>query len=723
MMQESPPPPTVAPVIDSPELVDKLLETGWCTLKTTATRCRKTVSPADTQVTSWDHTRPRYAQILETGDPKLIWKSINWKGTFDNTIESEPSDNVFKDHFENLLNKDDIGIPENQDIETALYMPVLDDPFIYSELKDAINSLNQNKGYSGICPGLLKVFPFAWLSFLLSLFNLIFSQSFYPIKWCYNRLFVLFKSGNRSLCDNYRGISIMDTMAKLYDTMIMNRILLWCNIDKCQAGAQKGRSCVEQIFTLRMLCHYAVYKKVKLYVLFIDFSKAYDRVSRRKLIEVLRSRGCGNVMLKAIQAMYKCTKNILKSAIISANIGVRQGSPSSCLLFVIYIDEMVRMIKNAVSEDGFLGGLHALLLMDDTVIVSSSRANCEAKLKAAIDYCNEYGMGINVKKTKFFVINGTSFDKNPLIVEGTKISYSPNYLYLGAWFTDSGKISDVLALTEKSNQATVNKFAIFCVANSQMPFVYKKLVFDAAVTASLLYSSESWLSNNIRAIESQYNQLVRCLLGVRKNTSVNLCLLESGIPPIQNVLAKKRCKFIQSKLETNDPEHPFTVALKLLSDNNIPVYHAILKFSQYNINVNPFFYLKNTINERAPNATKFNTYISDLNPSLDIHPVYTTNVFIPDYQRISLSRIRLMSHNLKIETGRWSRIPRERRVCQCDGSQLQTEAHVLIYCPLTDSIRHRYPELNFSNINILLTDVNHLKLLCKYAYEILEFFG
>ena len=89
--------------------------------------------------------------------------------------------------------------------------------------------------------------------------------------------------------------------------------------------------------------------------------------------------------------------NILKSAVISANIGVRQGSPSSCLLFVIYIDEMVRMIKNAVSEDGFLGGLHALLLMDDTVIVATSRANCEAKLKAAIDYCNEYRMSINVK--------------------------------------------------------------------------------------------------------------------------------------------------------------------------------------------------------------------------------------------------------------------------------------------------------------------------------------
>ena len=179
--------------------------------------------------------------------------------------------------------------------------------------------------------------PLQWFLYLLTLFNIVFTQCYYPIEWCYNKLFVLFKSGDRASCDNYRGISVMDSLAKIYDTMIMNRISMWCSIDKCQAGAQNGRSCLEQIFTLRMLCHYAKNKKSKLYVLFIDYSKAYDRVSRRKLIEVLRSRGCGKLMLKALQAMYSCTKNVLKTAVINASVGVRQGAPSSCLLFVIYI--------------------------------------------------------------------------------------------------------------------------------------------------------------------------------------------------------------------------------------------------------------------------------------------------------------------------------------------------------------------------------------------------
>ena len=74
---------------------------------------------------------------------------------------------MFKDHFEHLLDQCDNTIPENQDIETAPYIPILDDPFVNKELETAINSLNQNKSFSGVCPGLLKVFPLPWFMFLL----------------------------------------------------------------------------------------------------------------------------------------------------------------------------------------------------------------------------------------------------------------------------------------------------------------------------------------------------------------------------------------------------------------------------------------------------------------------------------------------------------------------------------------------------------------------------
>ena len=70
----------------------------------------------------------------------------------------------------------------------------------------------------------------------------------------------------------------MDTLAKVYDKLLLNRLSLWSAIDKYQAGAQKDRGCVEQIMTLRLLIDLVKGKRKKLYILFIDFSKAYDRV-------------------------------------------------------------------------------------------------------------------------------------------------------------------------------------------------------------------------------------------------------------------------------------------------------------------------------------------------------------------------------------------------------------------------------------------------------------
>ena len=344
----------------------------------------------------------------------------------------------------------------------------------------------------------------------------------------YSKLIILFKSGNRLCCGNYRGISIMDTLAKIYDKMILNRLTLWMSIDKCQAGAQKGRGCIEQIMSLRLLIDMAKFKKRKLYILFIDFSKAYDKVPRNKLIEYLKSIGCGRVMLYALRNMYKTTYNVLNSTAISTSTGVRQGAPTSCLLFITYVDKMIKMIKEKVPTDGYLGNLHALMLMDDTVILATSREKCIDKLNAVLDYCDNYGMVINEKKTKFMVINHTIEDELPLITQNKKMEYCKNYLYLGSWFTDDGKQESMLKLHEPKLVSTMNKFAIFCSVNTEMPYYYKSLVMDAAATSSIFYACETWLTNNPKGAIDTYNRLLRILLSVKQNISIIMSLIESG---------------------------------------------------------------------------------------------------------------------------------------------------------------------------------------------------
>ena len=100
----------------------------------------------------------------------------------------------------------------------------------------------------------------------------------------------------------------------------------------------------------------------------------------------------------------------------------------------------------------------------------------------------------------------------------------------------------------------------------------------------------------------------------------------------------------------------------------------------------------------------------ELNPELSTHKLYVqTSQYIPDSLRIAFTRLRLSSHRLRSETGRWSKTPRENRLCIC--GVLQDEQHIL-QCNENTEILHRYDYRNqdlqqlFANL-----DVRHLTML------------
>ena len=127
--------------------------------------------------------------------------------------------------------------------------------------------------------------------------------------------------------------------------VLCNWLELWFKPYREQAGAQKGRGCIEHIVTLRLLSDYAKKKKTKLFMTFVDFSKAYDLVPRHMLFLVLKRLGCGAAMLSVLVAMYSVTQSVIGTAIITTAIGVRQGSPTSCLLFILYVNDLIKLIK------------------------------------------------------------------------------------------------------------------------------------------------------------------------------------------------------------------------------------------------------------------------------------------------------------------------------------------------------------------------------------------
>ena len=95
----------------------------------------------------------------------------------------------------------------------------------------------------------------------------------------------------------------------------------------------------------------------------------------------------------------------------------------------------------------------------------------------------------------------------------------------------------------------------------------------------------------------------------------------------------------------------------------------------------------------------------DLNPTLEKSCLYTQDV--PEHVRIKITRLRLSSHNLKIETGRWSRLPKEERLCSC--GVIQTERHIIENCTLAERIREKYSLNNVNTVSVLkcstMTDI------------------
>ena len=82
-----------------------------------------------------------------------------------------------------------------------------------------------------------------------------------------------------------------------------------------------------------------------------------------------------------------------------------------------------------------------------------------------------------------------------------------------------------------------------------------------------------------------------------------------------------------------------------------------------------------------------------------------------------------MSHNLKIETERSRRLPRESRVCICNNKVVSDECHELLECPLSHHIHSMYSQLDFISLSNLLNENFYLIDLSKYIHEVMDLFS
>ncbi len=99
---------------------------------------------------------------------------------------------------------------------------------------------------------------------------------------------------------------------------------------------------------------------------------------------------------------------VLGTAVVPGTRGGRQGLSTFCFLFVIFVNELLKLIKNVCQPEPFLGRVH-ILMMDDTVLLSATRTGIARS--GCFGGCKECGMKVNCAKAEFFVVDGEAGDE------------------------------------------------------------------------------------------------------------------------------------------------------------------------------------------------------------------------------------------------------------------------------------------------------------------------
>jgi hypothetical protein len=131
-----------------------------------------------------------------------------------------------------------------------------------------------------------------------------------PEDWLRSIVVPLFKKGDKSICDNWRGISLLSVVSKMFTYIILRRLVAAVDpkISECQAGFRKARGCVDQIFSLRRIKEQAKRLEKPLYMCFVNLKAPYDMVNREALLLILAQCGVSEKLCNIIRALYTETK-------------------------------------------------------------------------------------------------------------------------------------------------------------------------------------------------------------------------------------------------------------------------------------------------------------------------------------------------------------------------------------------------------------------------------
>ena len=416
-------------------------------------------------------------------------------------------------------------------------------------------------GISGIPTIILKACAPQLAHPLTSLFNLCLKNGVIPAEWKSSIITPIYKGkGSKTELDNYRPISVLPPIAKLFEKLVSNHMYDYFennNLFHCaQFGFRAKLSCEAALNTMIQNWRNNIDDHKNTVAVFLDLRKAFDTVNHELLILKLKLYGFDNSMISLMSnyltdRTFKVKIENLTSADTKITNGVPQGSILGPLLFLIYINDMCFLQLNSATH----------LFADDTTLSYSSKVHdVYSKLKddliSVSNWLNNNLLLVNWTKTNAMVFYDNNASVTPNInVNGNIISIINSTKLLGVTIDSDLKFKTHIAnICKKINRKTF----VFKRCLHLFSYSFKVTLFKLFVLPHFEYCSTTFFSSsidNINKLEKCFSKSIKLILGIKLyNTQLQQqcsALLNLNILPLILRLFNHYCKFIYSLFINN----------------------------------------------------------------------------------------------------------------------------------------------------------------------------
>jgi hypothetical protein len=378
----------------------------------------------------------------------------------------------------------------------------------------------------------------------------------------------VYKKGDAYDTGNYRPIAVGDTLMRLYAKVLNSRLVSYLEQNQlrvdCQTGFRPNLSTTHQLFIVQHLIDWMM-GVTPLHFAFLDLSKAYDRVFRLKLEQILEKLGVAGDFLHAIQA-------ILNSAIFTVKIegkhgelfettsGVPQGCPISPTLFGVMADGLPRYLAHHCPGIGIklpdgtnlsVIDLQTLGFADDFALVAPTVEDLQRLVNATHEWCQLMDMSLNGAKTQYLCINPDpqTLDPPTLTCAGVQITAVQEAKYLGLQIhAKKGVQSSIQSLERRFWLAWEDLTRAYSNLGCNISMKLLVELYLACLPPIISYGCEVWAfrcfqGKQLASVRSRtssatllevHKRVLAQILGVRQTTPEAILNCELNIPSLRS---------------------------------------------------------------------------------------------------------------------------------------------------------------------------------------------